>query len=800
MIDKQHIIKALSLWFQPGDVFEIRVLDATTADYMRPHVESGYFDFEHIDAVADALAKLRTYRGVYATVNPVNLALLARANNRLRAVGREPTTADADILCRRWLLLDFDAKRPSGVSSTDEEHDNAQLKAMEIQEALAGCGWTEPIMLDSGNGAQLMYRIDLPSADEGLVQKVIQTIAGASDDQVDIDLTVHNPARIWRIPGTMNCKGDSIETRPHRMAKLISAPEKLEVVSEDKLKELVGVAEPVNCQVIIDSSKFNIDSWITQYCPELGQPQEWKGGRRWVFNECPFNSAHNNRSAVLIEQPSGAIAFTCHHNSCQGNDWFKLRELKDPGCYEQQEYPEVNIDGILNQNKLGIGTPVEPEIIMPWRQVKNDDVRQALKGTYLGELVNIYSSVTIPPLPLEAALVKAIVTCACCLSGEATHEELQRRYGGNLGGIALVGADRANVKINTGGGQMCNAYGMIVAPSTSGKDIGQLMSKFSKMQNPYVKCNPDEQVTPDWDLGTGGSAEGVCLALTKKPNGLVNISEMKKWLEPSSWQRGATDFLTEAFSQGCFNQVFSDRGRRGAARKLDYSSPNVIANIQPESFEKWISIDDIHTGLIGRFVMAKMPDFYGNSRNFDSIKLLEQMRTIADVFLKKSGVVEIEEGYSIALQNEFLGNTDPKLNPSWRRLCNEYYPRFMVMLSVNHSVNTQGKSVVISDEVKEKAAILVRWFFAHAERLLIGIEDADPRAKAREALMRKVFIKIKKLDKGGGVTITQISYSGIRNSTGRERREALMELEERGIVQRDGNLYQIIMTPPDWES
>jgi hypothetical protein len=352
MIDKQQIIKALELWFQPGDVFEIRVLDATTADYMRPHVESGYFDFEHIDAVADALAKLRTYRGAYATVNPVNPALLARANNRLRAVGREPTTADADILCRRWLLLDFDAKRPSGVSSTNEEHDNAMLKAMEIQEALSGCNWPEPIMLDSGNGAQLMYRIDLPSDDESMVQKVIQTIAGASDGQVDIDLTVHNPARIWRIPGTMNCKGDSIETRPHRKAKLISAPDKLEVVTTDKLKELIGTTEAVSCSNISNNSNFNIDDWIAQYCPELGQPQEWKGGRRWVFNECPFNPAHNNRSAVLIEQPSGAIAFTCHHNSCQGNDWFKLRELKEPGCYEPpQEYPEVNIDGILNQNK-----------------------------------------------------------------------------------------------------------------------------------------------------------------------------------------------------------------------------------------------------------------------------------------------------------------------------------------------------------------------------------------------------------------------------------------------------------------
>jgi hypothetical protein len=368
-IDKQQIIKALELWFQPGDVFEVRVLDATTADYMRPHVESGYFDFEHIEDAAEAIGKLRGYRGVYATVNPVNPALLARANNRLRAAGREPTTADADVLCRRWLLLDFDAKRPSGVSSTDKEHDDAQLKAMEIQEALSGYGWPEPLMLDSGNGAQLMYKIDLPSNDDNLVQNVLQTIAGASDEQVDIDVTVHNPARIWRIPGTMNCKGDSIESRPHRMANIVSVPEKLEIVPEDKLRGLLtpAHADSHHADHIPDrntQSAFNIDEWITQYCPELGQPQPWKDGRRWVFDKCPFDPAHSNKSAVLIEQGSGAIAFTCHHNSCSGNNWFKLRELKEPGCYDvPQEFPEVNIDGILNQNK--VARPEKREIMFP---------------------------------------------------------------------------------------------------------------------------------------------------------------------------------------------------------------------------------------------------------------------------------------------------------------------------------------------------------------------------------------------------------------------------------------------------
>ena len=55
MTDANEITHALRLWFQAGDVFEVRVLDAVSADYRREHIESGYFDYEHISAVPEAL-------------------------------------------------------------------------------------------------------------------------------------------------------------------------------------------------------------------------------------------------------------------------------------------------------------------------------------------------------------------------------------------------------------------------------------------------------------------------------------------------------------------------------------------------------------------------------------------------------------------------------------------------------------------------------------------------------------------------------------------------------------------------
>lgn len=351
MIDKTEIINALRLWFRPGDVFEVRALDAVTADYMRPHVESGYFDYEHIGDVPKALARLRACRGVYVTLNPVNQALLARAKNRIRSVGREPTTNDADIPRRRWLPVDCDAERPAGISSDAAEHEAAQEKAREIRDGLAQLGWPEPVMIDSGNGAQLLYAVDLPAKDDVLVQKCLAEIAAAGDEHVKIDLSVHNPARIWRLPGTMNCKGDDTPDRPHRMAKIVSAPKRPVVVEREKLMEIVAKVEPameaprpparteilsnrgnLSGFSLADAPKpqFNIDQWIGQYAPELGEPRPWQGGRRWVFDICPFNDAHTNRSAVLLEMPDGAVAFTCLHNGCVDKDWHAFRALREP--------------------------------------------------------------------------------------------------------------------------------------------------------------------------------------------------------------------------------------------------------------------------------------------------------------------------------------------------------------------------------------------------------------------------------------------------------------------------------------
>lgn len=816
-VDKAEIAGTLRKVFLPGDVFEIRILDALTAKVMRKHTVCGYFDYDHIDAAADEIEKARLCLGVYYTPNPCRKDLMGRANNRLNDSFKQYATSDADILCRRWLLIDCDAVRPSGISSSGAEHAAALAKAQEIRSNFAGAGWADPLYIDSGNGAQLMYRIDLPRDDGGLVEKFLKKLDECcSTPEVKIDVTVHNPARIWRLPGTYNCKGDPVEDRPHRMAKIIEQPETPEIVTLTQLRSAAGMDDmpgltlPEAAKTGVDLSgvlagvnladyqqsaaePFNLDGWIGKYCHDISEPQQWNGGRKWVFAVCPFNPEHRNKSAVITEQANGAIGFTCHHNSCAGNDWHKLRELLEPG-YRGKSPPPVSTHqapaAIMIVPEEGPGDPEDMEDVeeieeaKPWRDVTNDTVEAILEGTLLGELVKLYSCVTVPPLPLEAALLKAIVTLGCALSEEGVPDAAAASL------LPPLGALRARLRINTAGGQVCNVYALLAANSASGKDIGNLLDTIASTHN--------------WCIGTSGSAEGIAEALKKYPNGLISISEFMNWLDEKHWQHKATSFLTEAFSKGFFRHNFSSRGGKGGTSSTDYCFPNIIANIQPEIFEDVVRKQDISSGFMARFIFARMPEFFGDPARINMQKTLERFNEIIPIFQRKHGTVEVPEGYGRSLSDMFKANSPDKLHPVWRRLVNEYMPRFAVMLSVNFTSVTQQDYVRIDSATWGNAEKLVLWFFKNAEQMLFNINDTSQFAK-EQVKIYKVFLRlIEKHGKKKGVSMQVISratyYLGLNSDS---RMKILREMEEMGWITSvpphcvRGSIYTLAKAPQE---
>src|SRR4029077_20912663 len=120
---------------------------------------------------------------------------------------KNATTGDQHILRRRRLLLDVDAERPSGISSSEREKEVAHKKAREIYSFLKQRGWPEPITADSGNGYHVLYCVESPCDDGKLLEGVLAGLANRFDgDGVKLDRTVFNPARIARLYGTLAAK------------------------------------------------------------------------------------------------------------------------------------------------------------------------------------------------------------------------------------------------------------------------------------------------------------------------------------------------------------------------------------------------------------------------------------------------------------------------------------------------------------------------------------------------------------------------------------------------------------------
>ena len=218
--DRVEVERAIALIFRPGDVVEVRIPKT------RVGVVAGYFDNFSTMAVAICQADAKyNAGGVYYTLNVVNPPLLGRAYNRLKEHA-EYTTADNNILGRRWLPVDLDPFRPAGISSSDEEHAAAVARARTIATDMAA-DWGLPIIADSGNGAHLLYKVDLPNDQEAL-----SFISGAltelsrrySDEAVKVDVTSANAARIWKAYGTVARKGDSIPGRSHRISRILEVP------------------------------------------------------------------------------------------------------------------------------------------------------------------------------------------------------------------------------------------------------------------------------------------------------------------------------------------------------------------------------------------------------------------------------------------------------------------------------------------------------------------------------------------------------------------------------------------------
>lgn len=332
--DAAEIKRFLSLLVAPGDVFEIRSPDAVNVRYdVRPDTRAvtvyGYFnDLDTAATVVSRAFEDADADGVYVTLNPLHPGCLARSRNHLRAVRnakKQPTSSDKDVTRKRWAYADIDVIRPSGICSTQAEKAEAFAVAQKVDLYLSGHGFPRPVVLDSGSGAALLYRVDLPAQDDAVPALLKVLDKKFTTGAVKVDTTVGNPARICRLAGTVNGKGEDDPERPHRMARLHDVPDQILVVTPEAILAAIGTAEDPPPPKRANGTDI-AGELVASHFPDA-KGEAYEGGTRWKIT-CPFNEAHVD--AAIFSTAAGAAGFKCFHDSCATKKWRDLVALLEP--------------------------------------------------------------------------------------------------------------------------------------------------------------------------------------------------------------------------------------------------------------------------------------------------------------------------------------------------------------------------------------------------------------------------------------------------------------------------------------
>lgn len=240
-----------------GNAFEIRVLGVHMLGWKEKANWSGFFkDAKVATHALDELWKEGEGGHAYITVNPVYNGLYDKAPDIFRL--SKTAAKNEDITRRNWIYIDFDPTRPTDASATSEEKAKAWAVCMAAKMWLSSQGWPDPIVVDSGNGYHLYYRCDLEPK-EDLHREVLRVLGSkfglkTKGDPVDVDQTVHNAARIAKIPGVVSRKGENTPERPHRGSQILHIPETIEAVPHDKIMLVGGISYSTKENVKRDSA------------------------------------------------------------------------------------------------------------------------------------------------------------------------------------------------------------------------------------------------------------------------------------------------------------------------------------------------------------------------------------------------------------------------------------------------------------------------------------------------------------------------------------------------------------------
>lgn len=306
---------------------------------------------------------------IYFTLNEIDDGCYGRAQCEKIIKSPKTTTNDSNIIRRKWVLIDYDPVRVTGTNATDEEFELAHKKAQQVYSFLKRCGFSDPVICRSGNGYHTVYRVDMPNTDEvkDLLSRFLQSIALMfTDEKVDIDETVFNAARICKLYGTTAKKGANLPERPWRMSEIVYVPDEIKVNDISLFQSVANLLpkdepkQPVSYRGGGSNEPFDLERFLNEH-NVIYKKEHCAKWDKYVLDHCFFNPEHKGKDAAIIQMASGAIKYTCLHNTCQQHTWQEVRQMLDPNAYEQKDYGRYRHDGQYRQPLKPVQPVIKPE-------------------------------------------------------------------------------------------------------------------------------------------------------------------------------------------------------------------------------------------------------------------------------------------------------------------------------------------------------------------------------------------------------------------------------------------------------
>ena len=241
-----------------------------------------------------------------------------------------------------------------------------------MKKYLEGIGFERPVEALSGNGAHLLYYIGLANTEENanLIKACLMALDMMfSTERVKIDTVNFNPSRICKLYGTAAQKGANSPERPHRISEIISDDFEPKQTLKCDLEQLAGAVEEVKPVAAkynnYDPNNFDLVGWMQRHGMGYREKSFSDGGRKYVLDECPFNSNHKAPDSMLIYQPDGRIGFKCLHNSCRDKTWRDVWTMLDPTLYESVTAEEDRRieEGWKRHNANRTDLPIAPAVL-----------------------------------------------------------------------------------------------------------------------------------------------------------------------------------------------------------------------------------------------------------------------------------------------------------------------------------------------------------------------------------------------------------------------------------------------------